>query len=85
MTIICYLTKGKLFLGLELSTHVTVIAHTDGQKAKSRIPMAMGWVYLGATEQKDILPDFTIGERRNDVCVYSRYNGKEKTAIVLHM
>lgn len=35
LTIICYLTKGKLFLGLELPAHVAVIAHTDGQKPKA--------------------------------------------------
>ena len=38
LTIICYLTKGKL-PGLEIPVHMIVIAHTDGQKAKGRIPM----------------------------------------------
>lgn len=40
------------------------IAQTDGQKAKSRVLKATGWMHLGATGQKDILPDFTTGERK---------------------
>lgn len=55
--------KGEAIPSLEISAHMFVITKTDGQKAKSRILRAAGWMHLGAPEQKDILPDFTTAER----------------------
>lgn len=70
--------KGKAIPSLEISVHVIVIMKTDGQEAKSQVLRVMGWMNLGAMEQKDTLPDFTTAEEELvAVSVQSQNHDKE--------